>query len=185
MGASRYEQLFRAQVRFRIDGEPALTFTATGVRTHRRGTRDVGGFAGHDWKSAIFPSGNGFNIHAYRNPDGAGELWSEAFIIKDGAVHPGTLVSHTWMTSRQTHGEELPIVVKTDLGQTTINGTTLGGVFRPMNGQPNNPYGRLWGTRGAVPGEIALCQSWARYTMDGETANGLCERSIFADRIAW
>jgi len=182
MGGMRYEQLFRADVRLRVHGEPETRFTATGDRTHRQGPRNVSGFAGHDWKACLFADGTGFNTHRYRTPDD-GEAWSEAFVMRDGRVIPAEIVEDTWITSRRLQGETLRVRLASELGETLIEGETLGGTFRAMNAQPDNPYGRLFGVHTGVPGSLALSQSWARYRMDGNTANGLLERSILTDRL--
>lgn len=182
MGGMRYEQMFRADVRLRIGKDPEVRFTATGVRTHRQGPRELSGFSGHDWKGALFADGSGFNTHRYRNADGS-EAWSEAFIIRNGKVYPGRLVEDTWLTSRQLRGEPLRARIVTDLGETLIEGETLGGVFKPVNAQPDDPLGRYWGVRTDGPNAVALCQAWARYRVDGQVANGLLERSILAKNL--
>ena len=179
MGGLRYEQMVRADVRLRIGKDPEVRFTATGIRVHRLGPRELSGFSGHDWKGALFPDGSGFNTHRYRKPDGS-EAWSEAFIIRGGNIYPGKLVEDSWLTSRQLRGEPLRARIVSELGETLIEGETLGGVFRPLNAHPDDPYGRHWGIHTQAPQAVALCQSWARYRMEGQIANGLLERSILA-----
>jgi hypothetical protein len=75
------------------------------------------------------------------------------------------------------------IRLESELGETKVEGETLGTVFWPMLSDPTNPYGRYWGIYTDPPGVIALGQGWARYQMNGETATGLCERSNFPDRL--
>lgn len=189
IGGARYEQLFRADVRFRIQGEPEIRFTATGTRTHRRGERNVTGYGGHDWQSALFPSGDGFHFMRFMNPDDSVE-WSEARVLKGGRVVPAEVLSDTRLSSRELAGERIPIRLRSELGETVIGGVVLGGIFRPMNASPGNPliqqygvFSRRFGFHTQPEGMLAMLQAWVRYTMDGETANGLCERSTFSAQL--
>ena len=189
IGGARHEQLFRANVRFRIQGEPEARFRATGTRTHRRGPRNVTGYGGHDWQSALFPSGDGFQFMRFLKPDGSFE-WSEAYLLKDGRVLPAEVLSDNRLTSHKLEGERMPIRLRSELGETSIDGLVLGGVFRPMNTSPGNPfikdhgpYSRRFGFHSQPEGMLGMLQAWVRYTMNGETANGLCERSNFSHRL--
>jgi hypothetical protein len=189
LGGNRYEQLFRAEVRFRIQGEPEVRFTATGTRTHRRGPRNVAGYGGHDWQSALFPNGDGFHFMRFMKPDGSLE-WSEAYLLEGGKVLPAEVLTDTWLTSRDVAGERMPIRLRTENGETAIEGVVLGGIVRPMNASPGNPliqqygpYSRRFGFHTEPDSMLAMFQSWVRYTMDGQNANGLCERSNFSVRL--
>jgi len=182
IGGTRYEQLFRAEARLRIEGEPEIRFAGTGTRTHRRGTRNVGGYAGHDWQSALFPSGDGFYFMRFPTADGA-IAYSEACVIRDGRIHPAEVLSDTWITSRQVAGERMSIRLGSELGETLIEGETLGAVLRAMNATPGNPLARVFGFHNQNQGAIGLSQAWGRYTSGGETATGLCERSTFSARL--
>jgi hypothetical protein len=190
LGGNRYEQLFRANVRFRVQGEPEIRFSATGTRTHRRGPRNVGGYAGHDWQSALFPSGDGFHFMRFMKPDGSLE-WSEGYVLSAGSVLPAEVLSDTWLTSHEAAGERMQIRLRSELGETRIEGLVLGGIARPMNASPGNPmiqrygvYARRFGFHSEPEGMLAMFQAWVQYSMNGETANGLCERSNFSSRLA-
>lgn len=63
MGGPRYEQLFRAKGTLRV-GDDAHTFNGTGLRIRRQGVRNLEGFWGHCWQSALFPSGRAFGYIA-------------------------------------------------------------------------------------------------------------------------
>ena len=188
VGGSRYEQLFRANVQFQILGERQLNFTATGTRTHRRGTRDAQGYAGHDWQSALFPNGDGFYLMRFPRRDGS-IAWSEAYLLKDEVIYPATVLSDTIVKSRQVSGESLPIRLESSLGITEIKGETLGTIFRPMVTVGYQQHRRIWGIY--QDSEIydtseevhALSQGWGHYIMDGQESNGLCERSTFAKNL--
>ena len=176
MGGLRYEQLFRADVVLRIEGEPEVRFRATGDRTHRRGPRDLKAFSGHDWKACLFPDGSGFNTHRYRTPEGE-ESWSEAFLIREGRVIPARIVEDSWITGYQTKGEPLYVRLKSELGETVIEGETLGGTFRPAKAARGDPHARRFGVYENDPDALVLSQSWARYRLGNQVANGLLERS--------
>jgi len=135
IGGARYEQLFRANVRFRIQGEPELRFTATGTRTHRRGPRNVAGYAGHDWQSVLLPNGDGFYFMRFFEADGSFE-WTEAYLLKAGKVLPANVLSDTRLTSHRLDSERMQIRLSSEAGETVIAGVVLGGVFRPMNTSP-------------------------------------------------
>jgi len=176
MGGLRYEQLFRADVRLQIEGEPAVRFSATGDRTHRRGPRDLTAFSGHDWKACLFPDGSGFNTHRYRTPEGK-ESWSEAFLIRDSRIFPARIVEDSWIADYQLKGEALHVRLESELGETVIEGETLGGTFRPVKPVPDDPHGRRFGVYADEPDAMVLSQSWARYRVENQLANGLLERS--------
>jgi hypothetical protein len=176
MGGLRYEQLFHADVVLRIEGEPEVRFRATGDRTHRRGTRDLTAFSGHDWKACLFPDGSGFNTHRYRNPQGE-ESWSEAFLIRDGQIIPARIVEDSWITGYQVKGEALYVRLQSELGETVIEGETLGGTFRPAKAARGDPYARRFGVYENEPDGLVLSQSWARYRVGNQVSNGLLERS--------
>lgn len=176
MGGLRYEQLFRADVVLRIEGEPEVRFSAVGDRTHRRGPRDLTAFSGHDWKACLFPDGSGFNTHRYRTPDGE-ESWSEAFLIHDGQIIPARIVEDSWITGYQVKGEPLYVRLQSELGETVIEGETLGGTFRPAKTPRGDPYARRFGVYENEPDALVLSQSWARYRVGNQAANGLLERS--------
>jgi hypothetical protein len=183
IGGARYEQLLRADVRFRVQGQPEVRFSGTGTRTHRRGVRKLVGYAGHDWQAALFPSGDGFYFMRFPNADGT-VAYSEACVIRQGRIHPADVMSETWIRSRQVAGEKMHIRLRTSEGESVIVGETLGTVLRAMNAMPANPYARLFGCHADNASAVALSQAWARYTMNGETGNGLCERSTFAHRLS-
>ncbi len=182
MGGLRYEQLFRAQVVLRIEGEPERCFSATGDRTHRAGPRNLGDFSGHDWKACLFPDGSGFNTHRYRRPDGE-ELWSEAFILADGKMRRAQILEDSWIDSLGVKGEPLRLRLASDRGEMLIEGETLGGVFRPVKVDSGNPHGRTFGVRPDMPDSLVLSQSWATYHANGQTARGLLERSSPIQRL--
>jgi len=182
IGGTRYEQLFRAEARLQVGAGSEIRFSGTGTRTHRRGTRNVGGYAGHDWQSALFPDGSGFYFMRFPTAEG-GIAYSEACVIRHGRLYPAEVLSDTWMTSRQVAGEKMLIRLGSELGETAVEGETLGTVLRAMNATPGNPLARVFGFHNRNEGAIGLSQAWARYSLGGQTATGLCERSTFSARL--
>ena len=84
----RYEQLCTSRGTVRA-GDDEWSFTGTGLRIHRQGVRDVGGFWGHCWPSALFPSGRGFGGLAFpERPDGQ-PTYNEALRVRRRAHDPG------------------------------------------------------------------------------------------------
>src|SRR5579864_2439598 len=83
----RYEQLCTARGSVRVDGDEWV-FEGTALRIHRQGLRDVGGFWGHCWPSALFPSGKGFGALAFpERPDGE-PTYNEGFVLDGGRLVP-------------------------------------------------------------------------------------------------
>jgi predicted secreted hydrolase len=82
-GVPRNEQLYRVQGALRVDGQE-WSISGTGLRTHRYGTRDVTGIAGHSWLSAVFPDGAAFGVKRFPTADG-GLLSSEGWTAAPGA----------------------------------------------------------------------------------------------------
>ncbi|MDG2003769.1 MAG: hypothetical protein P8J20_10600 [Novosphingobium sp.] len=70
MGGDRLEQLMRVKGTINYDGR-VRDFTGGALRIRRAGIRNITGFWGHCWQSAVFPSGKAFGYIAYPpRPDG-------------------------------------------------------------------------------------------------------------------
>jgi hypothetical protein len=173
IGGERYEQLFRAEGEIKLGGEPIIPWSGFGNRTHRYGHRDLNAsgaaprMLGHVWTAALFPSGSGFGLQAYPTADG-GILWSEGYIVRDGALRGAEVVQAPWLKNYWTRNERLGIVLKAhDDGEVVeITGETLGAAI---------------GARlpGANPAEqLSLFQGYARFSLAGETAINMIERSL-------
>ena len=74
-------------------GDDERSFTGTGLRIHRQGVRDVGGFWGHCWPSALFPSrARASGALAFpERPDGQ-PTYNEAYVFDGERMIPATLV---------------------------------------------------------------------------------------------
>ncbi len=163
----RYEQLVRAQGTLCV-GDEEWSFTGSGIRVRRQGLRNLEGFAGHVWQSAVFPSGRGF-----------GQMWllphnyKEAYIFDGNRMIPARIEEVSWMKRMIPSGEDVSLVLESDLGRHEIRAETVYSVFIP-EGEP-------FPTEGSWP--LHWQQSGVRYTWDGEEAYGMMERSSSPDKV--
>jgi hypothetical protein len=156
----RFEHLFRAEGTFHVDGK-AYPFKGTGLRIHRQSIRRLEGFYGHCWQSALFPDGRAFGYIAYPpKPDGS--QYNEGYIYQGGRMIPAKVVEAPWLRRLVGSGDDVSLVLESELGRTRIEGSTTLSTFHL--GQPE-----LAG--------LVLQQTGVRYTWDGQTAIGMLERS--------
>jgi hypothetical protein len=161
MGGPRYEQLFRATGRVRV-GDEEHELHGGGLRVRRSGVRRLAAFRGHAWQSAVFPSGRAFGYIVYPPRTDGKPTLNEGYVFDgDGALQPAWVVEAPWLGQLQAHGEAVPVVLETQHGTTTVHGESLLSTFMVL--------GPLAGFR--------LHQAIVRYEWDGETANGMMERS--------
>jgi hypothetical protein len=159
----RYEQLCTSRGTVRA-GDDEWSFTGTGLRIHRQGVRDVGGFWGHCWPSALFPSGRGFGGLAFpERPDGQ-PTYNEAYVFDGERMIPAILVDAPWLRRLQPFGEDVVVTLRTADGDLRIEGETI--VSACMAGGTHHEF---------AP---ALQQAGVRYRWDGEETYGMMERSI-------
>lgn len=163
----RYEQLVRAEGTLRV-GDEEWSFTGSGIRVRRNGLRNLQGFAGHVWQSAVFPGGRGFG-HMWLLPND----YKEAYLYDEGRMIPARIVETSWMTRMVPSGEDVSFVLESELGRTEIRGESVYSVFIPE--------GEAFPTEGKWP--LYWQQSGVRYTWDGEEAYGMMERSSSPDRM--
>jgi hypothetical protein len=164
----RYEQLCTSRGTVRAGGDE-WSFTGTGLRIHRQGARDVGGFWGHCWPSALFPSGRGFGGLAFpERPDGQ-PTYNEAYIFDGERMIPAILVDAPWLRRLQPFGEDVAVTLRTADGDIRIEGETI--VSACMAGGTHHEF---------AP---ALQQTGVRYRWDGEVSYGMLERSIPVDQL--
>lgn len=164
----RYEQLCTSRGTV-VVGNDTWTFTGTGLRIHRQGTRDVGGFWGHCWPSALFPSGKGFGGLAFpERPDGE-PTYNEAYIFDGEQRTAAVLVDAPWLRRLQPNDEDVAVTLRTADGDVRIEGTTI--VSACAAGGSHHEF---------AP---ALQQAGVRYRWDGEETYGMMERSIPVDQL--
>jgi hypothetical protein len=171
MGGARFEQLFHAEGFVRV-GDEEHRFTGSGTRVRRQGAREMAGFWGHCQQSAVFPSGRGFGYVAYRpRPDGTGS-YNEGYVFTgDGEIRPARVIRAPWLSMAPAIGDDVSVVLESDLGTTEIAGTTFVSVFNLTDPASDNAL-------------AALHQGGARYSWDGETASGAIERSAPPKELA-
>lgn len=180
MGGERFEQLFTCSGRLSV-ADDTWDFTGTGLRIQRRGTRETAQFWGHNWQSAVFPGGRAFGLICYPpRPDGS-PSYAEAYVFDDGRMHPATILAVEWLTDVDLGGDDVSVALRTDHhGQIHIEGVTHAPTFSPQGGALFLDW---------MPGERVLSnpvtfqQAGARYSWDGETTYGMCERSLPDDQI--
>lgn len=165
MGGPRFEQLFRMTGTLTIDGQQRR-LNGGGLRIRRQGVRRLARFWGHCWQSTVFPSGRAFGFLAYPERTDGLDTYNEAFVFEaDGTRIPARVVEAPWLRRMQPRGQKFTAVLETDDGRTeTIDGETVVSVFAaiPVTGDFSFPV---------------LQQSIVRYSWDGETSNGMMERS--------
>jgi hypothetical protein len=163
----RYEQLVRATGTVRV-GDDEWDFTGSGIRVRRQGLRNLQGFEGHVWQSAVFPSGRGFGLMWLLPND-----YKEAYLYVDGRMIPARIVEVSWLTRMVPSGEDVSFVLESELGRTEISAKTAYSVFIPE--------GEAFPTEGSWP--LYWQQSGVEFTWDGESAYGMMERSSSPDKV--
>jgi hypothetical protein len=168
MISDRYEQLVRTEVELRV-GTDEYAFNGTGLRIRRQGVRNVEGFWGHCWQSALFPSGRGFGFLTFPpRPDGV-PSFNEGYLFDGTDLIPATVVEAPWLTSLTPIGEDASCTLRTADGDVRIEGENILSTY-------------------VAPGANAefapaLHQAGCRYTWDGEVTYGMIERSAPADTL--
>ena len=172
MGGPRFEQLSRAAGTIRV-AEQEHRIDGGALRVRRQGIRRLGTFRGHVWQSALLPSGRAFGFIVYPPRDDGLATYNEGYLFEgDGELVPAWVVDAPWLRTLQPKGQDVSVVLESEKGTTRIEGESVVSCFSVMGGV--GP-----GTEGFP----VLQQAVVRYTMDGETANGMMERSIPADRL--
>jgi len=160
----RFEQLCRATGTLRI-GDATHEIDGAANRIRRQSIRRLAKFWGHAWQAALFPSGRGFGYITYPARDDGKATYNEGYVFEgDGALVPARVVQAPWLESLVPKGEDASCVLETEDGRTVaISGETAMSTFMIMPPE--------------VGGGFQLQQAIARYTWDGESANGMLERS--------
>ena len=164
MGGPRFEQLFRATGRLRL-GDDVYEIDGGGNRIRRTGVRRLAAFRGHVWQASVFPSGRAFGVLTYpERTDGKATL-NEAFLFEgEGDLIPALVVEAPWLQDLEAKGQDVSVVIEAEDGTThVIKGQTALSTFMVMG--PD------------VGGGFHLQQAIVEYTLDGETAPGMIERS--------
>lgn len=168
MGGPRYEQLSRATGTLRV-GDAVHTIDGGALRIRRQGVRRLGTFRGHVWQSALFPSGRAFGFIVYPDRDDGLPTYNEGYVFEgDGALVPAWVITAPWLRRLQPAGQDASVVIETETGSVhRIAAESVASCFMVMGDV--GP-----GTQGFP----VLQQAVTRYSWDGETANGMMERSM-------
>jgi hypothetical protein len=169
----RYELLFRATGTYTLDGK-THSFKGTGLRIKRQCVRPLGGFRGHCWQSAVFPSGKAFGCISYPPREGGAYSLNEGYIFDGTRMIPAKVKQAPWLRRIIPNGDVVSLVLDSELGETHISGETVLSTFRV--GNPD------------LPGMMHLQQAcvryeWADASGKSETAYGMIERSDQASLI--
>jgi hypothetical protein len=168
MGGLRFEQLSRVTGHLKV-GDRHQQIRGGALRVHRQGVRRMGVLWGHVWQSALFPSGRGFGLQIYPARDDGRPTLNEGFLFEgEGQLTPALVVEAPWLHSLEPNGEDVSVVLETDKGTTTIEGESIISTFG----------GVIEGLRSPL-----LQSAIVRYTWDGESANGMMERSTRQDQV--
>jgi hypothetical protein len=180
VGGHRHEQLFRCRGQLHVEGEAALDFEGRGLLIRRWGVRSVGDFPGHCWQSALFPSGKAFGMLGFPSRKDGTPAYGEAFLFDGRRKAHAKLIEAPWMTKFVPHGGAVDLVLEADGKPVRIRGRTHDSTFIAAG----NPMFGDW-TLGGMQQTVALPfhQGGALYTWDGESAYGMVERSLPADRV--
>ena len=157
----RFEQLFRAKGWVEVDGQ-RRAISGTGLRIHRQSKRDLAGFRGHCWQSAVFPDGRAFGYIAYPPGDDGIVPYNEGFIWDGTRMIEAKMSQAPWLRRVVPEGDDVSLVLASELGETRIEGSTVFSTFRM--GNPDM-------------GGLTLQQTGVRYRWDGVEAYGMLERS--------
>lgn len=170
----RIEQLFRCTGWLRADGQEHA-FSGSGLRIKRQGTRQLGGFWGHAWQSAVFPSGKAFGYIAYPPRTADEQPYNEGFIYSpgDAGLTPARVVQAPWLRELIARDEDVSLVLETEDGrQHPVHGTT----YAPAHDRFHRPE---------YPNFPVLFQGGVRYEGDGEVSHGMLERSSMRELITF
>jgi hypothetical protein len=170
IGGPRFEQLFRATGTFTVDGK-AQPLNGGGLRIRRTGPRRIARFWGHAWQSAVFPSGRAFGHLVYPPRADGRPTYNEGYVFDgDGGLVPARVVDAPWLRRMQPRGEDVSVVLETERGNVRIHGETQLSAFHAIPVTENSDF-------------PVLQQCIARYTWDGESANGMLERSSLPNQV--
>jgi hypothetical protein len=157
----RFEQLFQARGTLTVDGQ-TRDFKGSGLRIHRQSVRQLEGFRGHCWQSALFPDGRAFGYITYPPREDGSPSYNDGYIYQDGRMFAARVAQAPWLRRIVARDDDVSFELISELGRTRIEGATTLSTFRI--GNPDI-------------GGLNLQQGGVRYRWDGQTAIGMIERS--------
>jgi hypothetical protein len=166
----RFEQLCRAKGTLRV-GDEAYEINGGANRVRRQSIRRTAKLRGHAWGAGLFPSGRGFSYMAYPPRDDGMDTYNEGYIFEgNGPLIPAHVVDAPWLRTLSPKGEDVSFVLETENGDTVaIAGETVVSTFHVMPPE--------------IGGGLRLSQAISRYTWNGESGNGMTERSTATKNV--
>src|SRR5207237_623336 len=122
-------------------------------------------FRGHCWQSALFPSGKGFGHMALPTRQGSPSFREGYLFTGDGELIPARVVQAPWLRKLQACGQDVSVVLESELGTTTIEGETVISTFTVPSGT----------VRPHLPDFPVLQAASVRYRWEGEETYGMME----------
>lgn len=178
MGGERYEQLLRAKGHLSIADDFNESFSGSGLRIHRVGSRNTSTMPGHCWQSALFPSGKGFGFIAFPADDEKSTGYNEGYIFDGRNMIGARATVIPWIREFAGAAGKAALQLETEAGEIVEIGCELSGATcipqgEPMFGDwPHHPKARLFYHQGC-----------ARYQWGEEQAFGMIERSLPRERV--
>lgn len=159
----RYEVPCDVSGTFEVDGTQR-SFSGMGYLIRRKSKRAHSkDFPGHCWLAAGFPDGRAFGCNIYPKQEGR-EQYNTGYLHKDGKTYDAKVIEAPWLKDMNFKGEDMSVVLETELGLTRIRGESLLSSFKPG-------FGNMGG--------LNLNQGGVRFTWDDQTTIGMTERSSF------
>jgi hypothetical protein len=172
-GGFRIEQLLRGEGTVRLGAE-TIRIAGPGLRTHRRGGRNLVDYPGHTWMTAVFPSGRAFYVMRFAGADGVA-VNEEAWVQQDGKFYQARALRSPLCTGAGP-GEPLVLELESALGRTLIRGEVIATNFQTL---VTNPYSnQRRGADRSRDGNLVMTQGFARYQWNDEVACNMIERSL-------
>ncbi len=168
----RYEQLVQAEGWVKIGDETRIDFSGRGLRVHRRSSRISAGFRGHVWQSAVFPSGKGFGYTIFPPlPDGA-PTFGEGYFFDGRQMIPAEPVDVPWMRVATPNAQDVGFTLRTANGDVRIDAVTGPTNFSTVRSAADGDADPLLQQQGS-----------ALYSLGGESAYGMIERSSYRSQL--
>lgn len=157
----RYEVPCRVVGTLEIDGV-SREFRANGNFVRRKSKRATStDFPGHCWLAASFPDGRAFGCNVYPVTEGS-PVYNTGYIYKDGKAYEARVVEAPWLRELVFSGEDMSVVLESELGLTRIEGVSVLSSFKPRF---------VW------MGGLNLNQGGIRFRWDDQETIGMTERS--------
>ena len=172
--SSHYQQTIRLHGSVEFDGT-RYALDGTGVRDHSRGPRDFANWHGHALCSAPFPGGRSFGLMSVIGP-GGGIAYRSAYVVRNGVLERGLPAAIPPLSAAILKPETIPITIEVNGRiESIVAHTRHRGLLSMLA-----PYDVTPGINRQSPGGIALGEALATFTWDGESAQGIVERSARA-----